>query len=61
MHQNTLKNLPDPVDSGDAVSKAYVDERISGENNFILTDRTTGKRYNIYVDNGKLVMEEGAE
>jgi hypothetical protein len=25
MHQNTLKNLPNPVDDGDAVSKAYVD------------------------------------
>lgn len=29
MHNNTLKNLPAPVDDGDAVSKAYVDERIS--------------------------------
>jgi hypothetical protein len=61
MHNNTLKNLPTPVDDGDAVSKAYVDERISGANDFILTDRTTGKKYNIYVDNGKLVMEEEVE
>lgn len=29
MHQNTLKNLPDPVDEGDAVSKAYLEERLA--------------------------------
>jgi hypothetical protein len=28
MHQNTLKNLPDPVDDGDAVSKAYLEESL---------------------------------
>jgi hypothetical protein len=49
------------VDDGDAVSKSYVDELISGTNDFILTDRTTGKKYTIYVDNGKLVMEEEVE
>jgi hypothetical protein len=61
MHQNTLKNLPDPVDAGDAVSKAYLEERISSANEFVLTDRTTGKKYSIYVDNGKLVMDEEVE
>lgn len=29
MHQNTLKNLPAPVDDGDAVSKAYLEERLA--------------------------------
>jgi hypothetical protein len=29
MHQNTLKNLPTPVDDGDAVSKAYVNTQIT--------------------------------
>jgi hypothetical protein len=29
MHQNTLKNLPDPVDDGDAVSKSYLEERLA--------------------------------
>jgi hypothetical protein len=29
MHQNTLKNLPTPVDDGDAVSKSYLEERLS--------------------------------
>ena len=29
MHQNTLKNLPDPVDDGDAVSKSYLESYIS--------------------------------
>jgi hypothetical protein len=29
MHQNTLKNLPSPVDAGDAVSKAYLEERLA--------------------------------
>lgn len=61
MHQNTLKNLPNPVDAGDAVSKAYLEERITGASEFVLTDRTTGKKYNIYVDNGKLVMDEEVE
>lgn len=28
MHQNTLKNLPDPIDDGDAVSKAYLEESL---------------------------------
>lgn len=28
MHQNTLKNLPTPVDDGDAVSKAYLEEKL---------------------------------
>jgi hypothetical protein len=30
MHQNTFKNLPAPIDSGDAVNKAYVDTLTSG-------------------------------
>jgi hypothetical protein len=29
MHQNTLKNLPDPVDAGDAVSKSYLEAKIA--------------------------------
>ena len=29
MHNNTLKNLPAPVDAGDAVSKAYLEERLA--------------------------------
>jgi hypothetical protein len=29
MHQNTLKNLPNPVDDGDAISKAYLEERLA--------------------------------
>ena len=29
MHQNTLKNLPAPVDDGDAVSKSYLEEKVS--------------------------------
>jgi hypothetical protein len=29
MHQNTLKNLPSPVDDGDAVSKSYLEERLA--------------------------------
>lgn len=61
MHQNTLKNLPTPVDGGDAVSKSYLEERIAETSEFVLTDRTTGKKYNIYVDNGKLVMDEEVE
>ena len=28
MHQNTLKNLPTPVEDGDAVSKAYLEQRL---------------------------------
>ena len=29
MHQNTLKNLPEPNDNGDAVNKIYVDTNIT--------------------------------
>lgn len=29
MHQNTLKNLPAPVEDGDAVSKAYLEQRLA--------------------------------
>jgi hypothetical protein len=29
MHQNTLKNLSAPVDDGDAVSKAYLEQRLA--------------------------------
>lgn len=29
MHQNTLKNLPNPIDAGDAVSKAYLEESLA--------------------------------
>lgn len=29
MHQNTLKNLSNPVDAGDAVSKAYLEQRLA--------------------------------
>jgi hypothetical protein len=29
MHQNTLKNLPDPVDAGDAVSKSYLEAKLA--------------------------------
>jgi hypothetical protein len=29
MHQNTLKNLSDPVDAGDAVSKSYLEEKLA--------------------------------
>jgi hypothetical protein len=29
MHQNTLKNLPDPIDSGDAVSKSYLEAKLA--------------------------------
>ena len=29
MHQNTFKNLADPVDDGDAVSKAYLEARLA--------------------------------
>jgi hypothetical protein len=29
MHQNTLKNLPAPVDDDDAVSKAYIESRLA--------------------------------
>ena len=29
MHQNTLKNLSAPVDDGDAVSKAYLEEKLA--------------------------------
>lgn len=29
MHQNTLKNLSDPVDAGDAVSKSYLEAKIA--------------------------------
>lgn len=28
MHQNTLKNLPDPVDAGDAISKSYLEAKL---------------------------------
>lgn len=31
MHQNTLKNLPDPVDAGDAVSKSYLENYVKAE------------------------------
>lgn len=31
MHQNTLKNLPDPVDAGDAVNKAYLENYAKAE------------------------------
>jgi hypothetical protein len=29
MHQNTFKNLPAPIDDGDAVSKSYVDAKFA--------------------------------
>lgn len=29
MHQNTLKNLPNPVDDGDAVNKYYLEEELN--------------------------------
>jgi hypothetical protein len=29
MHQNTLKNLPNPVDDGDAVSKSYLEAKLA--------------------------------
>ena len=29
MHQNTLRNLPAPVEDGDAVSKAYLEQRLA--------------------------------
>lgn len=60
MHQNTLKNLPTPIDAGDAVSKAYVDAQLGniGTNDFVLIDKTTNKKYSLYVDNGKLTLKE---
>jgi hypothetical protein len=29
MHQNALKNLPAPVESGDAVNKLYMDDIVA--------------------------------
>lgn len=50
MHQNTLKNLPDPVDAGDAVSKEYlhnttqeyVDNAMAALQTITATDDGTG-------------------
>jgi hypothetical protein len=48
MHQNTLKNLPDPVDAGDAVSKSYLEEAL-------ILKSPNGIRYQITVsDTGEL-------
>ena len=62
MHQNTLKNLPDPVDDGDAVSKSYLNDQLENFGNsgdcLYLVDRTTEKKYTLYIDNGRLMMEE---
>lgn len=47
-----------PAQIGEAV-KEYLAENPSvvDEAGFLLTDRTTGTQYKIYVDNGKLTME----
>jgi hypothetical protein len=55
MHNNTFKNLPAPVDDGDAVSKAYVD---APRNSFVLVDQNTGINYQLSVIDGKLTMKE---
>lgn len=36
MHQNTLKNLPTPIDDGDAVNKAYLEEKLVNNDSSIL-------------------------
>ena len=35
MHQNTLKNLPNPIDNGDAVNKYYLEEKFNTKQNTI--------------------------
>lgn len=43
---------------GDALAnmKTYVDEAVANPGEIILTDRTTGVKYTLYADNGKLMM-----
>ena len=43
---------------GDALSnmKTYVDEAVANPGEIILTDRTTGVKYTLYADDGKLMM-----
>lgn len=63
MHQNTLKNLPNPVDDGDAVSKSYLEARLdeqlqnSSSSGGTLVDEVTGITYILKVRDGKLMME----
>lgn len=55
MHQNTLKNLPAPVDDGDAVSKAYLEERLAA-----LEQLLAGKDVFGYVDDNNNIVLNGA-
>jgi hypothetical protein len=42
MHQNALKNLPAPVDDGDAVSKTYLEERVRSLGKMSVVDDNAG-------------------
>lgn len=53
MHQNTLKNLPDPVDDGDAVSKSYADSYADSKiKNLLNLD---------YITDAEHIVPEGAD
>lgn len=46
-----------PVSFGEVVVVGTLEDIISASG-ITLTDRTTGKKYTLYIDNGKLTMEE---
>lgn len=56
MHQNTLKNLPMPVENGDAANKSYVEAQLSNlpvhqgsvENSFVANDFINNKAVSKY-------------
>ena len=63
-NNTVITGLKAPVADNDAVNKKYVDDKISAINiggdksGLVLTDKTTGIDYKVYIENGKLQLEE---